>query len=73
MIRMLLAVALCCAALPALAEQPSATFCWFAKAAVKSAGSEKAAEEVARARGASEETIAKAKRCRRDLGATRSD
>lgn len=46
-------------------EKPSAAFCFAAKAAVLAAGSEKAAEDAARAQGLSEATIAKAKRCSR--------
>jgi hypothetical protein len=65
MIRIVLAAALCCAAAPAHAEKPSATLCWFAKAAVAAAGSEKAAEDAAVARGVPKSTIAKAKRCPR--------
>lgn len=44
---------------------PDAWFCIKARAAVLAAGSEKAAEDAARAQGASEATIAKAKRCKR--------
>lgn len=46
-------------------EKPDAWFCIKARAAVLAAGSEKAAEDAARAQGASEVTIAKAKRCSR--------
>lgn len=46
-------------------EKPDAWFCIKAKAVLLAAGSEKAAEDVARARGASEATIARAKRCPR--------
>lgn len=46
-------------------ERPSPALCVVAKAAVLAAGSEKAAEDSARAKGASEATIAKAKRCSR--------
>jgi hypothetical protein len=46
-------------------EKPSAWFCIKAKAVLLAAGSEKAAEDAARAQGASEATIAKAKRCPR--------
>lgn len=45
-------------------ERPTA-FCAAAKTAVLAAGSEKAAEDAARAQGLSEATIAKAKRCPR--------
>lgn len=51
---------------PALAnDKPSAFFCWMARGAVAEAGSEAAAEKAARAKGVSEATIAKAKRCSR--------
>lgn len=46
-------------------EKPSAWFCIKARAAVLAAGSEKAAEDAARAQGVPEATIAKAKRCSR--------
>jgi hypothetical protein len=46
-------------------EKPDAWFCFKARAAVLATGSEKAAEDAARAQGASEATIAKAKRCPR--------
>lgn len=46
-------------------EKPSTAFCIAAKAAVLAAGSEKAAEDVARSQGLSEATIAKAKKCSR--------
>ena len=46
-------------------DKPSATFCWLARQARDVAGSEKAAEDAARAQGISEDTIAKAKACRR--------
>lgn len=46
-------------------EKPSAWFCFMARGAVASAGNEIAAESAARARGVSEATIAKAKRCPR--------
>jgi hypothetical protein len=46
-------------------ESPSPAFCFAAKAAVLAAGSERAAEDAARAKGFSEATIAKAKRCKR--------
>lgn len=46
-------------------EKPSVAFCIAAKAAVVAAGSEKAAEDTARAQGVPESTIAKAKRCSR--------
>lgn len=46
-------------------DKPSATFCWLARQARDVAGSEKAAEDAARAQGVSEATIAKAKRCSR--------
>ena len=46
-------------------DKPSATFCWLARQARDVAGSERAAEDAARARGVSEATIAKAKRCSR--------
>jgi hypothetical protein len=46
-------------------DKPSATFCWVARQARDVAGSEKAAEDAARAQGISEETIALAKRCAR--------
>jgi len=66
MIRAALIAAICCLAAPALAnDKPSIFFCWTARAAVAAAGSEKAAEREARARGISEVTIAKAKRCPR--------
>lgn len=56
-------------ALPANAadrpEKPSGWFCAAAKAAVLAAGSEKAAEDAARAQGVPETTVAKAKRCSR--------
>lgn len=45
-------------------EKPSLAFCLAAKAVREAAGSDRAAEEVARARGATDATIAKAKRCR---------
>jgi hypothetical protein len=45
-------------------EQPSLAFCLAAKAAVVAAGSEKAAEDAALAKGISRVTIAKAKRCK---------
>jgi hypothetical protein len=44
-------------------DKPSAMFCWVARGAVKVAGSEKAAEDKARAKGVSEAIITKAKRC----------
>lgn len=50
------------AADPPKPDKPSATFCWFARQARDAAGSEKAAEDAARAQGVSEATIAKAKR-----------
>jgi hypothetical protein len=46
-------------------EKPSEWFCIKARAAVLAAGSEKAAEDAARAHGASDATIAKAKSCPR--------
>lgn len=46
-------------------EKPSAWLCWAAREAREVAGSERAAEEAARARGIAEATIAKAKRCPR--------
>jgi hypothetical protein len=46
-------------------ESPSGSFCWLARRARDAAGSEKAAEDAARAQGVSEATIAKAKRCPR--------
>jgi hypothetical protein len=45
-------------------DKPSAWFCAAARAAVLTAGSEKAAEDAARAQGVSEATIAKARRCK---------
>ena len=59
---------LCLLATPAWADQPSkpsATFCWLARQARDAAGSEKAAEDMARAQGVSEAVIARAKRCGR--------
>lgn len=46
-------------------DKPSIALCAAARAAVLAVGSEKAAEDAARAQGASEATIAKAKRCPR--------
>lgn len=45
-------------------DKPSIAFCLTAKAYRKAAGSDKAAEDAARAQGVSEATIAKAKRCK---------
>jgi hypothetical protein len=53
------------AAGPPKPDKPSATFCLGARQARDVAGSEKAAEDAARARGISEATIARAKRCLR--------
>lgn len=65
----LLAASSCSGRAAALAadrpEKPGAWFCIKARAAVLATGSEKAAEDAARAQGASEVTIAKAKRCPR--------
>jgi hypothetical protein len=46
-------------------SKPSATLCRFARQAREAAGSEVAAERMARARHVSEATIASAKRCPR--------
>jgi hypothetical protein len=46
-------------------EKPDLWFCIKARAAVVAAGSEKAAEDTARAQGVSEATIRAAKRCSR--------
>jgi len=46
-------------------DKPSAFFCWMARGALAAAGSEAAAERQARAKGVSEATISKAKRCPR--------
>jgi hypothetical protein len=66
----LIALALVLAAAIAHADEPkptkpSETFCWLARQARDAAGGEKEAEDIARARGVSEATIAKAKRCPR--------
>lgn len=47
-------------------DKPSAMMCWIAKSALAEAsGNVKAAEDLARSRGASEADIAKAHRCKR--------
>jgi hypothetical protein len=62
----ILAVILFTYAFPVRADdKPSTTLCWLAKQARDAAGSEKAAEDAARAKGVSEVLIASAKRCPR--------
>jgi hypothetical protein len=61
----LIASLIVCSAAALASEKPSAELCWAARGAVAIAGSEAAAEKAARARGVSEATIAKAKRCPR--------
>jgi hypothetical protein len=46
-------------------DKPSTTLCWLTKQARDAAGSEKAAEDVARAKHVPEAIIASAKRCPR--------
>jgi hypothetical protein len=58
-----------CSLQPAFAkgkpDDPSAVFCWLARGCRAMANSDKQAETEARARGVSDNDIAKAKRCRR--------
>ncbi len=64
-VAMLLAVVLPAAAADRAPAKPSAALCWLARQARDIAGSDEGAEELARARGVSEDTIASAKRCPR--------
>jgi hypothetical protein len=66
MLRTAVIAALVLASSPSFADQkPSETLCWLAKQARDAAGSEKAAEDVARAKHVPEAVIASAKRCPR--------